>query len=61
MTFRDRHLHDRAAVVATTVLAMTLDADEIERAALQASLAALFREEFDDVARMIAADRGELP
>jgi hypothetical protein len=61
MTFRDRHLHDRAAIVAKTVLAMTLDADEIERAELQAHLEAILRQEFADVARMIAADLGELP
>jgi hypothetical protein len=59
MTLRDKR--ERAAIVATTVLAMTLDADEIERVELQARLETLLREEFDDVARMIAADRGELP
>jgi hypothetical protein len=61
MTFRDRHLHDRAAIVAVTVLAMTIDADQLERAELQASLEALLRDEFADVAAQAAADRGELP
>jgi hypothetical protein len=55
-------LYDRAAIVATTVLAMTLDAaDELERVELQAQLEAFLQDEFADVARMAAADRGELP
>ena len=52
------HRKDRAAVVAITVLQMLLDVDEFDRDELQIRLETLFREEFTDIARQLAADLG---
>ncbi len=51
--------HDRAAVVATVILQMTIDATVFQRDELQAELEAYLRDEFDSLERQVAAERGD--